>query len=297
MSGSILVLEDDEDLRELTMDILEFRGFEVEGAANAEEAIFKDRQRREKKLSGYWLIISDVRMAGSRDGVGALEVIKQERPELRCIIITGYADQSVPLRALRIKADDYLYKPFESNELVAAIKRVQDNHQSKSLFQKVKDLLSRPKTQTDKNFPIAQKFRESCLHYFWVAIRSKALYHETAISIWDQLEEIELRFMECLADPNEVTLEVWRRFTAEYAANQERINKLAREKAFISAQARNPKLVSKPSFRAFFDKIQAGQLVSQDLIQAAYARNLSLERIQQDPSSKNLYEQFWGALP
>ena len=269
----------------------------MEGASNAEEAILKDRQRREKKRSGYWLIISDVRMAGGRDGVGALEVIKHERPELRCIIITGFADQSVPLRALRIKADDYIYKPFESIELLDAIKRVKDNHKSKSLYQKVKDLIIRPKSQANNNFEIAQRIRENCLHYFWVAIRSKALYHETAISIWDQFEEIEQRFMDCLADPEEVRLEQWRQFTTEYASNQERINKLAKEKAFVSAQTRNPSLVSKSRFRFFFDKIQGGQLVSQDLIQAAYARNLPLERLEQDASSRTLYEQFWGPWP
>lgn len=295
VNSSILVLEDDENLRELAVDVLNSLDYQADGAENADEAIRKDRERRKLGKSGFWLIISDVRMAGARDGVGALELLKQERPELRCIVVTGFADQTVPTRALKIHVDDYLYKPFELTELVAAIERVKTQHQSKSLFQRVKDLLTRK--EDDQNYKKAQTFRESCLHYYWVAIRSKALYHETALAIWDQIEQVELRFMECLDDPQSVSLNQWRTLTASYSAWQSKIDELARTESFIMSQARAPGLVPKATFRIFFDKIQAGKVISQDLIQAAYARTLPRERLQEDPNSAELYTKFWGPLP
>ena len=61
------------------------------------------------------LVITDVRMSGV-DGVDGFVLPKEKLPELRCIVMTGYADDEVPVRAIKIEVDDYLYKPFQVAE-------------------------------------------------------------------------------------------------------------------------------------------------------------------------------------
>lgn len=288
--SSILVLEDDENLLELIIDILESKGYSVEGASGAEEALSLDAERREAKEPPFWLVISDVRMAGSKDGVEVLTQLKSQSPQMRCIVMTGFADQSAPLRALRIRVDDYLYKPFELAELLATIERLKDGPKLPGLLDKLKKWWG--KRQTDQYFPAAQKFRETCLHDFWLGIRSKALYHETALSIWDELEQLELRFMQCLESPDEVPFATWKELTAAYASWQSKIAQRATDKSLVLSQKRSEALVSKPAFRAFFDNIQNGKLVSQELVQAAYARALTPE---QREAEEALYTKFWGS--
>lgn len=66
----------------------------------AEEAIACAQKQQ------FHLILSDVRMAGPIDGVGAIEKIGGFRPHVRSIVLTGFTNQDAPLRAAKIQADD-----------------------------------------------------------------------------------------------------------------------------------------------------------------------------------------------
>ncbi|MCD6422209.1 response regulator [bacterium] len=115
--AKILVIEDDELFRDAIIEILRDEGYEVEGAGNGEEAI--------KLAEEYFfnLIISDVRLPGGMDGLETLRRIKEATPyPFKMIVITGYADRDAPVRAIRVGADDYIYKPFQTAEFFACCK-------------------------------------------------------------------------------------------------------------------------------------------------------------------------------
>ena len=98
----ILVLEDDKNLCTLLGESLEDEGYRVTLCSDPESAI------KQARTTSYDLMITDVRMAGVVDGVGALQAIKRIRPRIRSIVMTGYADSAVPARAANIQADEYL---------------------------------------------------------------------------------------------------------------------------------------------------------------------------------------------
>ncbi len=70
MTAKILVLEDDEDLREGLLECLEEQGYQALGASDAEEAVLLSGQHR------FDLAISDIRLAGKLDGWAVLQIIK-----------------------------------------------------------------------------------------------------------------------------------------------------------------------------------------------------------------------------
>jgi DNA-binding response OmpR family regulator/DNA-binding SARP family transcriptional activator len=113
----VLVLEDDENLRELLCETLEDEGYKSEGAANGVEAIHKVTS------GNYDVLVVDVRMEGM-SGLEAFAHIRQQGVELACLVITGYATEEDSIRAIRLGVGDYLRKPFEMKELLLRLARV-----------------------------------------------------------------------------------------------------------------------------------------------------------------------------
>lgn len=110
----ILVLEDDTDMRELLVEVLLDRGFEVVSAAGSEEAL------QLSKSESFDLIIADIRMQGL-NGLDTIERAKQDQPDLGSIVISGYATEEETLRAVKLNVGGYLKKPFKMQELLAQI--------------------------------------------------------------------------------------------------------------------------------------------------------------------------------
>jgi len=119
MNEHILVIEDDESFRRILTLMLENEGYLVTSASNGHQAI------KAAKKTFFELIIADVRLPGGMDGIEAVAKIKGIRPEAKSlvIIITGYADEQAPVRALRLGVDDYIYKPFEREQFLHSVER------------------------------------------------------------------------------------------------------------------------------------------------------------------------------
>jgi len=118
----ILVLEDDENLRELLCETLEDEGYQTQGAANGVEAIEKVAAQT------FDILIVDVRMEGM-SGLEAFAHMQQRGVQLACLVITGYATEEDSIRAIRLGVGDYLRKPFEMGELLIRLARVAAVHQ------------------------------------------------------------------------------------------------------------------------------------------------------------------------
>ena len=113
-SQTILVVEDDPNLREAISDTLELAGRPVLSAPGGEEAL--EILGREKVS----IVVSDVRMM-PMDGITLLKEIRLRHPRLPVLLMTAYADVDRAVEAMRSGACDFLLKPFEPGALLAQI--------------------------------------------------------------------------------------------------------------------------------------------------------------------------------
>ena len=116
MSNKIMIVEDDNELREALCDTLELAGFEYLEAADAEAAIALLSEHQVD------MVVTDVNMPGM-DGHQLLEKIRQSHPGLPVMLITAFGQVSKAVDAIKAGAVDYLMKPFDSNALITAVRR------------------------------------------------------------------------------------------------------------------------------------------------------------------------------
>ncbi len=113
---TILVVDDDESLREFLEILLQKEGYRVVAASSGEEAL----ECLEKE--DVSLVISDIRMPGM-DGVSLLRAIKSRRPDMPVVLITAFASMDSAVDAMKEGAWDYLTKPFRIEELREILER------------------------------------------------------------------------------------------------------------------------------------------------------------------------------
>src|SRR5208337_1267739 len=125
MPDRILVVDDEEAIREIVCAILIAAGFSCKQAASGMEALALLN-------SGdvFELMLSDLMMA-DLDGIGLLELTKEKFPDMPVVMVTAVHDISVALAAIRNGAYDYLLKPFEREQLLNAVKRALENRRLK----------------------------------------------------------------------------------------------------------------------------------------------------------------------
>jgi len=116
-SEHILIVDDDETIRETLKDFLEATGDFCYVASNAYEAL---NVLPENSIT---LVISDIKMPGM-DGIEFMKEAKQSFPDLDFIIITGYASDYTYTDIINAGATDYMTKPFKPEELKAKMERI-----------------------------------------------------------------------------------------------------------------------------------------------------------------------------
>ncbi len=109
-SKKILVIDDDIEMRSLMKDALEGDGYEVDTAADGEEALGKAARK------SFDLMITDVRMPGL-NGLDILPGLKKLQPKSSIIVVTAFGGDEVSRKALERGADAYLEKPIRLDEL------------------------------------------------------------------------------------------------------------------------------------------------------------------------------------
>jgi DNA-binding NtrC family response regulator len=115
MNRSILVVDDEIRYRELYARVLRDAGFDVHEAGSAADALkFMDHQTAD-------MVVSDVRMP-AESGLDLLRRVRAEKPELPFLLVTAYADVREAVDALKLGAVDYLAKPVDLDELLAAVR-------------------------------------------------------------------------------------------------------------------------------------------------------------------------------
>ena len=136
----ILVIEDEEDVRESYLDMFEFFGYEVDSAPNGREGVVKVTN------NDYDIVITDLNMP-EMDGIEVLKVVKKNKPYIEVIVITGYATLENAIKAMKIGAYDYFTKPIDLEHVkivlakcIQSIKARKENEELKGLNQKLTEL-------------------------------------------------------------------------------------------------------------------------------------------------------------
>lgn len=117
MKSRILVVDDEHFVRDLLVKILARRGHDVVGVEAGEQALERLAVER------FDVVLTDVVMPGI-DGFELLRRVKGSWPSVRVIVLTGYARRQSISDFLLYGADEYLAKPFQVHELLAAVDRV-----------------------------------------------------------------------------------------------------------------------------------------------------------------------------
>ena len=116
--ADILIVDDEEDIRELVSGILEDEGHDTRTAACA-ESTFREINGRQPDL-----IILDIWLQGSRkDGIEVLKIVKRDNPEIPVIIISGHGNVELAVAAIQQGAYDFIQKPFTADLLMVTISR------------------------------------------------------------------------------------------------------------------------------------------------------------------------------
>jgi len=112
----ILVVDDEEDLRQAIVELLTVDGFEVHGVATAEQA------QELLSQTAYDVLIADNNLPG-KSGIDLLEETLSRYPEIVGIVITGFGTIETAVQAIKKGAYDYLSKPFKLVELSIMVRK------------------------------------------------------------------------------------------------------------------------------------------------------------------------------
>jgi putative nucleotidyltransferase with HDIG domain len=125
MPELILVVDDEEAIREIVASMLTTAGYACKQAGSGMEALAVLTSGDE-----FELMLSDLMMA-DLDGIGLLERTKEKYPDMPVVMVTAVHDISVALAAIRNGAYDYLLKPFEREQLLNTVSRALENRRLK----------------------------------------------------------------------------------------------------------------------------------------------------------------------
>jgi two-component system nitrogen regulation response regulator NtrX len=130
MGLDILVVDDEEDIRELVAGVLEDEGYSPRTAGDSDTALAAIADRRPS------LVLLDVFLKGSRlDGLDLLDEIKRRDPSQPVLVISGHGNLDTAVAAIRRGAADFIEKPFEAQRLLLLVSRATETERLRAEYQ------------------------------------------------------------------------------------------------------------------------------------------------------------------
>jgi DNA-binding NtrC family response regulator len=127
---SVLIVEDEEYIRESLCEILSMHGYEATAFSDGEQGV------KAVGTGDYDIVLTDLRLPGM-SGIEVIKEVKRTSPHTACIILTGYASVETAVEAMRAGAFTYLKKPFTKDELLVIMDKA---YELKSLQQENRKL-------------------------------------------------------------------------------------------------------------------------------------------------------------
>lgn len=118
---SILIVDDEQDIRELIGDILRDEGYQTRLAANSDDCM------AEINADPPSLMILDIWLKDSRmDGIDILKTVKRDNPDIPVVIISGHGNIEIAVAAIKQGAYDFIEKPFNIDQLMVVVARAME---------------------------------------------------------------------------------------------------------------------------------------------------------------------------
>ena len=153
MTIKILVVDDHKVVRRGLISVLQGPEVEIVGeAATGDEAIEKAFQHHP------YVVLMDIRMP-ERDGLSALEKIRERQPETSVVMLTAYENPTYVARSVALGAADFVLKSATPQELVATVHRVARGEEppEASLLRRVKRVMRRRHEREEDGIPLTNR--------------------------------------------------------------------------------------------------------------------------------------------
>ncbi len=119
VKGSILIIDDEQEIRESLEELLRLEGHQAESATTAEEGL------KRIDSSVFDLVLLDINLP-DRNGLELLKYIKRDSPETGVIMITAYDSSQMAFQASREGAESYITKPWDNDKLLLEVRNTLD---------------------------------------------------------------------------------------------------------------------------------------------------------------------------
>jgi two-component system phosphate regulon response regulator PhoB len=145
MQASLLIVEDDETIRETVREALELEGFAVTACGNGRDAL--KHLQRAPAGEGFSLVVLDLMLPGL-GGLDVCRALRASRDLTPILVVSARDSETDRVLGLEVGADDYLIKPFGMRELVA---------RCRALLRRSTSLASQPKVLEHANLRLYQE--------------------------------------------------------------------------------------------------------------------------------------------
>lgn len=169
---NILVVDDEENIRNVLESVFISKGYGVVKAANGFEAI------KAVEGGGVDLAIIDIKMPGM-DGMELLSRIKDHSAQFPVIVMTGFADVETTTKALKAGAADFLAKPFGAQEVYHSVSRLLE---IRKVHEENRKILPYFKFTMDAEIPSRTSHINGVIHYITEHLKDIELCESSALS-------------------------------------------------------------------------------------------------------------------
>lgn len=168
MKRSVLVIDDEEELRRVLKELLSPEGYEVETSTDGKEAL----RKLEKNLFDF--ILCDIRMP-KMDGMTFLEEVKKRGIPSPIIMMSAYGTVDTAVEAMKAGAYDYVTKPFKTDEVLLTLKKAEERER---LVRENRNL----KREVQREFSFSNIIAKSAsMHQIFQTIEKIADYKTTVL--------------------------------------------------------------------------------------------------------------------
>jgi DNA-binding response OmpR family regulator len=282
----ILVIEDDQSMNDILVATLTDDDHDVRSAFTGGDGV------ELCKIVPFDLVITDVRLPGM-DGVEAISRIRTVQPGPKMIVITGYASADTPVRSIRLKVDDYLFKPFSLQYFLGSVNRVLDQDQKKN---RKRDLVTRlfsalgrtGQKARDRKLEKLVEARQEAYRMLYVGVRSEYLNFKASRSVYSGLEGQEAAFRG-LVNMEEPPEEAVQEMTTIF---NNMLDRLAMPIPGETVPGQQSELTDE-EFETLYNAMKSSGIGLDDLMHAPLLRKTPDERFETLPELLELKRQLW----
>ena len=153
---NIVLIDDEEDIREVMAIALQDAGYIVATAADGAAGLQLCEDTSPQ------IVITDIRMPGI-SGLQVLETLKKKNPDIEVIVATAFGEMDLAIRALQLDASDFITKPISDEALILALKRAKERFTSRKQLQDYTALLEKEKAETSQELLKSIRFQRNLI--------------------------------------------------------------------------------------------------------------------------------------